>query len=99
MRRCVSSTERAYTVDGFAGEAGELCTSLACVKMAPVPVRFRPGDHFRAREIDSAIDQGLRRPFRAFGFCGVFDAELLARGTARLRTRYALSMILPPGVA
>jgi hypothetical protein len=81
------STERIYTVDGFTGETGEFCTSPACMKMLQCPRGSDPGIIFERAEMDSAIDQGLRRLFRASGFGGVFDAEFLECGGCRF-SRY-----------
>src|ERR1700726_4021925 len=44
------STERIYTVDGFTGETGEFCTSLACVKMLQCPRGSGPGIIFERAE-------------------------------------------------
>jgi D-aspartate ligase len=79
-----TTTERVYTVDGFVDEAGELYTSLACVKLLQRPRGSGPGIIFEHAEIDPAIDLALQRLFRTTGFFGVFDAEFMEYGTRKI---------------
>ena len=80
----VFASERIYTVDGFVDETGELYASLACVKLLQRPRGSGPGIVFEHAEVDPAVDQGLRRLFKATGFRGVFDAEFIEHDTRKL---------------
>jgi hypothetical protein len=80
----IFSSERIYTVDGFVDETGELYASLACVKLLQRPRGFGPGIIFEHAEVDPAVDQGLRRLFKATGFYGVFDAEFIECDSRKL---------------
>ena len=84
LQSCVSNTERIYTVDGFVDETSDLYATLACVKILQRPRGSGPGIIFEHAEIDPVVDQGLRRLFRATGYCGVFDAEFMECGSRRL---------------
>jgi predicted ATP-grasp superfamily ATP-dependent carboligase len=84
LQSFVFSSERIYTVDGFVDETGELYASLACVKLLQRPRGSGPGIIFEHAEIDPAIDQGLRRLFKATGFFGVFDAEFIECDSRKL---------------
>ena len=81
---CSRDPERVYTVDGFIDETGELYTSMACVKVLQRPRGSGPGIVFLHAELDQAVDQGLRRLFRATGYRGVFDAEFLEIGERKV---------------
>ena len=84
LQASVDRPERIYTVDGFVDESGELYASLACVMLLQRPRGSGSGIVFAEAEVDPAIDDGLRRLFRATGFRGVFDAEFLERSGERL---------------
>jgi len=84
LQRCVSGTERIYTIDGFVDETGDLSATLACVKVLQRPRGSGPGIIFEHAEVDPAIEDGLRRLFRRTGFYGVFDVEFLEAGSRKL---------------
>jgi D-aspartate ligase len=77
LQRCVSGSERIYTVDGFIDETGEVCAMLACVKVLQRPRGSGPGIIFEHAKMDPQVEEGLRRLFRNTGFFGVFDVEFL----------------------
>lgn len=84
VQACAPRTERIYTVDGFIDETGALYAALACTKVLQRPRSAGPGVVFEPSPLVPALRDGLQRLCRATGFRGVFDAEFVETGDARL---------------